>query len=251
MRSGRPVLVGFVAQGTESSRGLPHELEQLARAYAVVLDVALVDLEASPRLAGALGIQSVPTVMLFQPGALPRRVTGSSTAAEIDLSLGLDELRPRPVQMPDPDQGGQDRSEWPSSEVHRPAGQRKGARPDQVTEARREAPRAAASHELVWLMVLVVVLVLAAGGWWFFHVQPVLGDAQRLWCRDHVFAEVDQARRELGYSDDEWAVQVLGPILLTLPGPYATPGPPAPGWSEVEADTRYQRACTTAYQLAH
>ncbi|MHB0997547.1 MAG: thioredoxin [Elusimicrobiales bacterium] len=77
---GRPCIVDFYADWCGPCKMLSPVLEELSRKYDGKLDVYKIDTDREQELAGAFGIQSIPT-MLFVPmtgkpqmaqGALPR-----------------------------------------------------------------------------------------------------------------------------------------------------------------------------------
>ena len=63
-----PVLVDLWATWCEPCKTLGPTLEKVAKDYAGGFIVAKVDVDASPEIAQALGVQSVPTVFLLKGG---------------------------------------------------------------------------------------------------------------------------------------------------------------------------------------
>ena len=64
----QPVLVDFWAEWCMPCRRLAPVIEQLGERYADRLAVAKVDIDKHPELAQRYGIQSIPTVILFDKG---------------------------------------------------------------------------------------------------------------------------------------------------------------------------------------
>jgi thioredoxin 1 len=72
LESEKPVVVDFWATWCGPCRLVAPELEKLAEKYEGVVDVVKVDVDANPMIAGAFGIQSIPTIAFFKPGQQPR-----------------------------------------------------------------------------------------------------------------------------------------------------------------------------------
>ena len=68
MRSELPVLLEFGGQRYPASQAAAPELEALSVELEGKLLVATCDIDAAPRLAQALRVQSAPTFMVFQEG---------------------------------------------------------------------------------------------------------------------------------------------------------------------------------------
>lgn len=84
-----PVLVDFWAAWCGPCRMMAPEIEKLAERFGDRVEVAKMDIDAEPAVAGGLGIMSIPTLVLFSPGTQPRGLTGFRTAEQIDQALGL------------------------------------------------------------------------------------------------------------------------------------------------------------------
>jgi thioredoxin 1 len=84
-----PVLVDFWAAWCGPCRMMAPEIEKLAAQFGDRLEVTKMDTEAEPAAAGSLGIMSIPTLVLFSPGAQPRALVGYRTAEQVADLLGL------------------------------------------------------------------------------------------------------------------------------------------------------------------
>ena len=67
-RSELPVLVDFWASWRPPCRFMEPIVEGLAERYAGVVRVGKLDVDANPETAGQFGVQSIPTLILFQHG---------------------------------------------------------------------------------------------------------------------------------------------------------------------------------------
>ena len=90
-----PVLVEFGATWCGPCKVVEPELQALAQEYAGRAKVLTVDIDQSPYLARQLGIQSVPTFLVFHQG---RPVTGKAGALKkAQLAELLEPVLPRPA----------------------------------------------------------------------------------------------------------------------------------------------------------
>jgi len=83
-----PVLVDFWAAWCGPCRMVGPVVEELAREYAGRVKVGKVDVDAAPGLAAQFGIQSIPTLLIFQGGQVVDQVIGA--AAKEQLASRLD-----------------------------------------------------------------------------------------------------------------------------------------------------------------
>lgn len=87
-----PVLVDFWAAWCGPCKMMAPQIEKLAATFGDRLEVAKMDVDAEPAAPGSLGIMSIPTLVLFSPGAEPRGLVGYRTAEQIVKDLGLEQL---------------------------------------------------------------------------------------------------------------------------------------------------------------
>lgn len=85
-RSDRPVLVDFWATWCPPCRFMEPVLQSLAEEYADRVTIAKLDVDANPRTAEAFGVQSIPTLILFQRGEPVQRLVGAQPR---DLLAGI------------------------------------------------------------------------------------------------------------------------------------------------------------------
>ena len=88
-RSPLPVVVDFWAPWCGPCRMVAPEIEKLARAQAGKVVVAKLDTDAVPAVAARFGIQSIPTLVLFEGGREAKRIAGAMPAPQMERALGL------------------------------------------------------------------------------------------------------------------------------------------------------------------
>jgi len=76
MGSDQPVLVDFSAGWCAPCKKLEPIVEELANDYAGRVKVVKVDVDKAPNIAAKFGVMSVPTLILFQGGAVKDQVIG-------------------------------------------------------------------------------------------------------------------------------------------------------------------------------
>jgi thioredoxin 2 len=84
-----PVLVDFWAAWCGPCRMVGPELEKIAGKRAGEVIIAKVDTDALPEVAGAFGIRSIPTMIVFRDGKEADRLSGAMPAAAIEARLAL------------------------------------------------------------------------------------------------------------------------------------------------------------------
>jgi thioredoxin 1 len=74
--SDQPVLVDFSAGWCAPCKKLEPIVEELANDYSGRVKVVKVDVDKAPNIAAKFGVMSVPTLILFQGGAIKDQVIG-------------------------------------------------------------------------------------------------------------------------------------------------------------------------------
>ncbi len=77
VKSNLPVLVDFWASWCAPCRMIAPVVEELAKEYDGKLKVAKVDVDANQDIAGALGIMSIPTLLIFNGGKVADQLVGA------------------------------------------------------------------------------------------------------------------------------------------------------------------------------
>ena len=83
LRSPVPVLVDFWAVWCGPCRMVAPILDELAREWNGVITVAKVNVDEHPDLAQRFGVQSIPTMILFDQGQIKDRFVGALPKASI------------------------------------------------------------------------------------------------------------------------------------------------------------------------
>lgn len=93
----KPVLVDFWAQWCAPCKVLLPVLEKITASYAGELLLAKVDCDAEQEIVARLGVQSLPTVVLFKDGKPVDGFTGAQSEAEIRALLAKHVAEPAEV----------------------------------------------------------------------------------------------------------------------------------------------------------
>jgi thioredoxin 1 len=92
LRSPKPVLVDFWATWCAPCRMIAPVVESLAQELGDQVKFVKMDIDANPRTPMQLGIQSIPTVIIFKDGRAAERTVGYSPAMKGQLKQKLEAL---------------------------------------------------------------------------------------------------------------------------------------------------------------
>src|SRR3954470_21097663 len=87
IKSAQPVLVDFWATWCGPCKMIAPVVEELAVQHAGRLKVGKVDVDHNQTLAGSLGIQAIPTLLVFKGGAVVGQLVGAASKAELQKML--------------------------------------------------------------------------------------------------------------------------------------------------------------------
>ena len=87
-QSNLPVLVDFWASWCGPCKMLSPVVDELAGQYAGKVKFGKVNVDEQPGLAAAYGVQSIPTLILFQNGKAVNKSVGVVPKASIEQMLG-------------------------------------------------------------------------------------------------------------------------------------------------------------------
>ena len=88
MESEVPVLVDFWAPWCGPCRIVGPVLESLARQYGDVIKVVKINVDENPELATRYGVRGIPTIALFDGGAVRETVVGARPRADLEGLIG-------------------------------------------------------------------------------------------------------------------------------------------------------------------
>ena len=83
----QPVLVEFWAGWSESCKAMAPVLESVAKDDAVPVKIARVNVERHENLTDQYGVRAIPTLLLFNQGALQDQIVGRITEQAVRESL--------------------------------------------------------------------------------------------------------------------------------------------------------------------
>jgi len=87
LKSPLPVLLDCWAPWCPPCRFVAPVMEELAAAWAGTVKVAKLNVDESPETAGQLGIQSIPTLLLFRNGKVIGEMVGAMPRAQIEAAI--------------------------------------------------------------------------------------------------------------------------------------------------------------------
>jgi thioredoxin 1 len=87
LQSSVPVLVDFWAEWCGPCQMLAPTIDELASEYAGKVKVGKCDIDKAPGLASTYGVQSIPTVLLFEHGKAVERIVGAKHKREFKTML--------------------------------------------------------------------------------------------------------------------------------------------------------------------
>ena len=107
IREKKPVLVDFWAPWCSYCRRIGPAYEKIGEEYADSLAVGKINIDEEPRLAGAEGIEDIPTLVLYRNGKAVDSITALGSKAEIDRFI-QDLSTGKATQSPPTDSHGLD-----------------------------------------------------------------------------------------------------------------------------------------------
>jgi thioredoxin 1 len=87
LRSPIPVLVDFYGDFCQPCRQMALMIEQLAQEVAGMAKVGKVNVDENPRLAAALRIDALPTILVFRNGRMAERLVGMQSKHRLSEAL--------------------------------------------------------------------------------------------------------------------------------------------------------------------
>lgn len=87
LESEQPVLLDFSAEWCGPCQVLSPIIDELAQENGASAKVAKLNIDTSPALAAAYGVQSVPTVLIFKDGQVAQRFVGLQPKRTLQAAL--------------------------------------------------------------------------------------------------------------------------------------------------------------------
>ena len=84
LESDRPAVVDFWAEWCAPCRAIAPIIKDLAERYGDRVNVAKVDVDANPAIAGRFGIRAIPTVLAFRGGQVVGQLQGARPRADFE-----------------------------------------------------------------------------------------------------------------------------------------------------------------------